>query len=142
MRAYFVLWILGTATLLRCFPFKVTTPFYLIYKLPFCFDFWVKRRVWSKQTIFFYCGRAQLSTDPCSFLFFFNQFAVAVKKRKRKLFRFSAMITSGRSYFADLFALFQLLPKTICLKCAPATGTETFRQKIAHIVLPAALSWA
>ena len=37
---------------------------------------------------------------------FAAHFAVASKKRKLKLFRFSEIITSDRSYFADVFALF------------------------------------
>ena len=52
----------------------------------------------------------QSTTDPCSlFLLISNHFAVASKKRKITLFRFSAIITSDCSYFADLFALFWLI---------------------------------
>ena len=69
-------------------------------------ELWVPSKIPEIQEHIFYCGPAQLTTDQCSlFLLFSNHFAVASKKCKLKLFRFSAIITSDLSYFADLFAL-------------------------------------
>ena len=71
---------------------------------------WARKNVHNNHNIiYFYCGPAQLTTDPCSLFVSNNQFAVASKKRKVIFFCFSAIITSDRTYFADLFVLYLLV---------------------------------
>ena len=54
-----------------------------------------------KSLIYFYCAPAQLTSEPCSFLWW-SPVCLCQEETQAK-----ALKTSERSYFADLFALFK-----------------------------------